>query len=33
MMDMEGLRRWEDGRTSGFGALEEACERLQFFGS
>lgn len=26
MMDMEGLKTWEDGRTSGFGPLTEAVE-------
>jgi phosphonate transport system substrate-binding protein len=31
MMDMEGLKKWEPGRTTGFGALEEAVERLKFF--
>lgn len=31
MMDMEGLKKWEEGRTSGFGALTEACERLRYF--
>ena len=31
MMDMEGLKRWEPGRTTGFGALTEACERLHYF--
>ncbi len=31
MMDMEGLKKWEPGRTSGFAALEEAVEKLHFF--
>lgn len=31
MMDMEGLKKWEPGRTTGFAALEEAVERLGFF--
>jgi ABC-type phosphate/phosphonate transport system substrate-binding protein len=31
MMDMEGLKKWEPGRTSGFGPLTEAVERLRFF--
>lgn len=31
MMDMEGLKKWEPGRTSGFGPLTEAVERLKFF--
>ncbi len=28
MMDLEGLKKWEAGRTSGFSALAEAVERL-----
>jgi phosphonate transport system substrate-binding protein len=32
MMDMEGLREWLPGRTSGFGPLSEAVERQGFFG-
>jgi ABC-type phosphate/phosphonate transport system substrate-binding protein len=31
MMDMEGLRQWLPGRTSGFGPLQEAVERQGFF--
>jgi len=31
MMDLEGLKRWEPGRTTGFSALAEACELLGFF--
>jgi ABC-type phosphate/phosphonate transport system substrate-binding protein len=31
MMDMEGLKKWEPGRTSGFAALAEAVEKLSFF--
>jgi ABC-type phosphate/phosphonate transport system substrate-binding protein len=31
MMDMEGLKKWEPGRTSGFAALTEAVELLHFF--
>ncbi|MBE0497341.1 MAG: PhnD/SsuA/transferrin family substrate-binding protein [Campylobacterales bacterium] len=31
MMDMEGLKQWVDGRTSGFAQLQEAVERLNFF--
>ncbi|MBP7949648.1 MAG: PhnD/SsuA/transferrin family substrate-binding protein [Verrucomicrobiales bacterium] len=31
MMDMEGLKKWEPGRTSGFAALTEACAKLEFF--
>jgi ABC-type phosphate/phosphonate transport system substrate-binding protein len=33
MMDMEGLKKWEPGRTSGFAALSEATEKLGFFES
>ncbi len=33
MMDMEGLKKWEPGRTTGFGPLSEACERTAYFGS
>ena len=29
MMDMEGLKAWLPGRTTGFGALSEAVERQQ----
>jgi len=32
MMDMEGLKQWLPGRTSGFGALSRAVEALRFFG-
>ncbi len=31
MMDLEGLKAWLPGRTSGFGALTEAVERQRFF--
>jgi ABC-type phosphate/phosphonate transport system substrate-binding protein len=31
MMDLEGLREWLPGRTSGFGPLTEAVERQGFF--
>jgi phosphonate transport system substrate-binding protein len=31
MMDMEGLKKGLPGRTSGFGPLDEAVERQQFF--
>lgn len=31
MMDMEGLRRWEPGRTTGFALLTSACEHQRFF--
>ena len=31
MMDMEGLKRWEPGRTSGFGPLTSGCELISYF--
>lgn len=31
MMDLEGLKKWEPGRTTGFAALTEAVEKLGFF--
>ena len=31
MMDMEGLKEWIPGRTSGFKQLTEANEYLDFF--
>lgn len=31
MMDMEGLKEWLPGRTSGFGALTDAVDRQHFF--
>lgn len=31
MMDMEGLKEWKPGRTSGFGPLTQAVEILNFF--
>ena len=31
MMDLEGLKAWEPGRTSGFGPLSEAVERQAYF--
>ena len=31
MMDLEGLKRWMPGRTTGFGPLAEAVERQKFF--
>ncbi|CAN5887984.1 phosphate/phosphite/phosphonate ABC transporter substrate-binding protein [soil metagenome] len=33
MMDLEGLKEWMAGRTTGFGPLSEATEEQQFFGS
>jgi ABC-type phosphate/phosphonate transport system substrate-binding protein len=32
MMDLEGLRAWLPGRTSGFGALTEAVASQRYFG-
>jgi phosphonate transport system substrate-binding protein len=31
MMDLEGLKAWLPGRTTGFGPLSEAVERQHFF--
>jgi ABC-type phosphate/phosphonate transport system substrate-binding protein len=31
MMDMEGLKEWRPGRTSGFGPLQRACDAFGFF--
>ncbi len=31
MMDLEGLKKWEPGRTSGFGPLTTGCELTRFF--
>jgi phosphonate transport system substrate-binding protein len=31
MMDLEGLKKWEPGRTTGFGPLTHAVEKLGFF--
>jgi phosphonate transport system substrate-binding protein len=31
MMDMEGLKEWQPGRTSGFDALTHAVDHLGFF--
>jgi ABC-type phosphate/phosphonate transport system substrate-binding protein len=31
MMDLEGLKKWEPGRTSGFGPLTAGCELTHFF--
>lgn len=28
LLDMEGLKEWMPGRTSGYGLLERACDRL-----
>jgi len=31
MMDMEGLKAWEEGRTTGFGPLGNAVEKQAYF--
>ena len=31
MMDLEGLKKWEPGRTTGFGPLTTGCELAGFF--
>jgi ABC-type phosphate/phosphonate transport system substrate-binding protein len=31
MMDVDGLKQWRPGRTSGFGPLTEAVARQRFF--
>jgi phosphonate transport system substrate-binding protein len=31
MMDMEGLKAWQEGRTSGFGPLADATARQRFW--
>lgn len=31
MMDMEGLKEWRPGRTTGFGPLSEAVDQQKFF--
>lgn len=31
MMDLEGLKQWMPGRTTGFGPLSEAVEKQHFF--
>jgi ABC-type phosphate/phosphonate transport system substrate-binding protein len=33
MMDLEGLKKWLPGRTSGFAPLRDAVERQGFFGN
>jgi ABC-type phosphate/phosphonate transport system substrate-binding protein len=30
LMDLEGLKAWRDGRTSGYAALERACRRTDW---
>ena len=31
MMDLEGLKQWLPGRTTGFGPLTEAVARQRYF--
>jgi len=31
MMDLEGLKEWKPGRTTGFNLLEEAVQNQRFF--
>ena len=31
MMDLEGLKKWEPGRTSGFGPLTMGCQLTSYF--
>ena len=33
MMDLEGLKRWMSGRTTGFGPLSEAVQKQNYFES
>ena len=28
LLDMEGLKQWQPGRTSGYALLERACDRF-----
>jgi hypothetical protein len=28
LLDMEGLKAWKEGRTSGYALLERACDRF-----
>jgi phosphonate transport system substrate-binding protein len=32
LLQLEGLRQWRPGRTSGYEQLEDAVDRLQFYG-
>jgi ABC-type phosphate/phosphonate transport system substrate-binding protein len=32
LLDLEGLTKWEPGRTTGYGALEAAIDRSGFYG-
>lgn len=31
LLDLEGLKQWRPGRTSGYSALEEAVDRFRFY--
>ncbi len=31
LLDLEGLKQWQPGRVSGYGALEQAVDRLRFY--
>ena len=31
LLDLEGLKEWRDGRTSGYGPLERAVDELGFY--
>ena len=31
LLDLEGLKRWRPGRTSGYGALQQAADRFGFY--
>jgi ABC-type phosphate/phosphonate transport system substrate-binding protein len=33
LLDLEGLKEWRPGRTSGYGQLEAAVDRLGFYGA
>jgi ABC-type phosphate/phosphonate transport system substrate-binding protein len=33
LLELEGLKEWREGRTSGYGPLEAAVDRLGFYGT
>jgi phosphonate transport system substrate-binding protein len=33
LLELEGLREWRSGRTTGYDLLEGAVDRLGFYGS
>ncbi|MEA3020921.1 MAG: hypothetical protein QOI47_2445, partial [Actinomycetota bacterium] len=33
LLELEGLKEWRLGRTSGYGQLERAVDRLGFYGT